>query len=150
MNFNKLLSFFTKTKCYVVPSCPHCNSAKTGRYIFMMNNSSGVEKVIASYMKKGELIKPILGFKNSEHPQFFCEDCGAEWFGEIFPTYVTKEELEKIKNSKGITKNTYNNMKNFKNIHLKKVRAEKKAKRKEKRELYRKSKELKKVNIKRR
>lgn len=127
------LTPFIKTKCHEVPPCPRCTSTKTGRYIFVMNNASDIEKLIASYMKKGELIKPILGFHNSEHPNLYCEDCGAEWYDEVFPKYVTDKELEEIKIAKGISKTSYENMKNFKNIVAQEKKMKKKEKRKQKR-----------------
>jgi hypothetical protein len=108
-----------------------------------MSNSQNIEKLIASYMKKGELIKPVLGFKDNEHPNFFCEDCDAEWFGDVYPQYITKEQLEKIKKAKGINKTTYNNMKNFKTIQYRKIKEDKKKKRRKRRELNKQSKLLK-------
>lgn len=83
---------------YLVPDCPHCGSGHTGRYIEYHGTDEG--DVTASHMRKGELVVPSY----TDHTDnLYCEECGFEWTGTPRMAWVTRKELKKLKEKKGIS-----------------------------------------------
>ncbi len=83
--------------CIDVPKCPVCGSEHTGYYIPYDENNKHI--YTEGYMHHGELVSITMLSGNN----CFCQDCGAEWYSNLAPKYLNKKELNALKERKGIT-----------------------------------------------
>ena len=92
MNFNLKCHLYHDTG-----KCPKCNSVKTGYYIHIPN--SNAFSLIEKQLKCGEFIK----IHNSDtRLNTFCLNCGISYLGSLHVKLITTNELNKIKEEKGI------------------------------------------------
>jgi hypothetical protein len=105
--------FKLKKRCIITPDCPRCGSKKTGYYLFV-NNSSDVPKIISRKMGLGELVRFRNGFPDPNLPNLFCKDCDIEWRGNYKIELLSDEDIEKLKEKKGIDKSEIEEFKNYK------------------------------------
>ena len=82
----------------IIPNCPRCNSNITGRYLENITGQSVKNEI--EYLKKGEYVK-ISYYNNGQN--LFCLDCGFEWNGKIEKKWLTKKELDILKETLEIT-----------------------------------------------
>ena len=137
-----MISFFRKY--HYVPPCPRCGSLKTGRFCYVTNTAFGVEKLVADNLKNGELSKVELGFGDELEYNAYCEDCGIRWMAKIEELKLTEERIAKESANRGISREMYTNMRDFKKIKKKEKRKEKKEIKLAKKEAKRKQKATKK------
>ena len=83
----------------IVPSCPKCGSCRTGRYVYYSGRFP--ERLIAQYMRKGELIRTSSGFGGS---LCFCGDCGLEWYGDPQTKLLSGRQIRARKEDMEITR----------------------------------------------
>ena len=122
-----MVSFFRKY--HYVPPCPRCGSLKTGRFCYVTNTAFGVEKLVADNLKNGELSKVELGFGDELEYKAYCEECGIRWMARIEELKLTEERVAKECKDRGISRDMYVKMRDFKKITKKEKKEEKKRKR---------------------
>jgi hypothetical protein len=130
-----------KVHYHRVPPCPKCGSKKTGRFLYVSNTRSGVEKVIGDCMAKGELVQLVPSLETVKYENAYCEDCGCEWHANIETFWLSKENIAKERYERGITKEKYKNIKEIKSTtrqRLKEERKKRKAEKKKQKEKTRK------------
>lgn len=125
--------FFLKKMYHYVPSCPKCGSEKTGRYIYIMHTRN-IEKIIASHLLKGEIVKPIAGVGEPSYENVFCEECGCEWRAVIDTLWLNEEQIKKEKSKRGITNQRYKDIANIKKNTKHKLKEERKKRKREAKE----------------
>lgn len=84
-----------------IPPCPRCHSPKTGYYIECATIPPN--RLLASFLKKGEIVRPMIDKRLSSYTLCFCSECNARWEAIIKSKYITSEELEKQKEKRGIS-----------------------------------------------
>ena len=89
-------------KYHYVPKCPRCNSYKTGSFIYV-NTNYDYHRIVAKYMMKGELVRIRNSTFDSKGPNLYCEECGAEWYGNIITKKINLEEFQEESERRGIT-----------------------------------------------
>ncbi len=83
---------------YTVPKCPKCESKRTGRYIeYHGLDPDGYQ---ASFLKKGEIVIPSY---TTHVNNLFCVDCEFEWNGAVNKKFISRKELNKLKEEIGIS-----------------------------------------------
>lgn len=114
-----------------IPPCLRCGSEATGQYFYTMS-IDGYEKRTASAMKRGMLVEYELGFYQPDLPNMYCSNCGIKWKGVITHKFLTKDEIKKEKEKRGIDNDVIYNTKRAKKISKKRMDEEKWEKTKEK------------------
>ena len=89
-----------KKYCFVRP-CPRCGSERTGYFVYC--NEENADRLIASRMKKGELVRVRNSVKDLSDTNCFCEACKIEWNEPISVQYLYPDEIEEEKKLREIT-----------------------------------------------
>lgn len=86
-----------KRKVYLVQNCPGCRSPETGFYVY--GTGMHTEDIAVFHLKKGEIVRV-----SSTIPELnaFCESCGLSWHEDLKAKWMSKSEIQKLKESKRI------------------------------------------------
>ena len=131
-----------KVHYHRVPPCPKCGSKKTGRFLYVSNTSSGVEKIIGGCMAKGELVQLISGLDATKYENAYCDNCGCEWHANIETFWLSHDKIAKERYERGITKEKYKNIKEIKSTTKARLKEERKKRKEEKKKEKKKKRQI--------
>lgn len=80
-----------KRTYHFVQPCPRCGDDATGYYVYC--TESNADSIKNDCLKRGELVRVIIGMKDNSNPNCFCSACGLEWRGQIEIKKMDKDDI---------------------------------------------------------
>lgn len=103
---------------YYVSECPRCGSASTGYFLYDPGgNFLDDTKREAKALKNGEIQSIRHEFRTLNSPSCFCMNCRIEWRERPKTLLLSKNEIEKEKQRRGITDGSISELESYKDVH---------------------------------
>lgn len=103
---------------YHVNECPRCGSTSTGYFIYDPGgNFLDDTRREAKALKNGEIQSIRHEFRTPDSPSCFCMNCRIEWKEKPKTLLVSKDDIEREKQRRGITDGSIRELESFKGAH---------------------------------